>query len=210
MKKLVSVLVVLGMVAVSNAAWVAIDNFESYADSAAMSAVWVAKTDGGVAPITQTLENDGDNYMKCYTTGGGAGYAQIRYIFPNAVWNNHGVNLTYLGITDIKFDHKVTDQACQYLQVTLYDCWGMKVTNTVNLPNASGSIHDWTTSDAINLAANLVAGQNLENVYGIYITLKNTYYGVGDVLIDNLMAQVPEPATMVILSLGGLLLRKRK
>jgi hypothetical protein len=210
MRRSIVLLVVLGMAAVSNAAWVALDNFESYADSAALNAVWKVKTDGGASAVTLTLENDGDQYMKCYTTGVPSGYGQVQYIFSDAVWNNHGVNLTYLGITDMKFDHKVTDKACAYLQVTLYDCWGMKVTNTVNLPNASGDIHDWATSDAINFAANLVAGQNLENVYGIYITLKNTYNGVGDVLIDNLMVQVPEPATMSILALGGLLLRKRK
>jgi hypothetical protein len=210
MKKcMLSLVVVLGMAALANAGWVALDDFESYADNAALNARWVVKTDGG-ALITQTLENDGDQYMKCYIASGGSGYAQTKYVFPTAVWQNHGVNLTYLGVTDIKFDHKVTDQACGYLQVTLYNCWGYKVTNTIDLPTASGSIHDWTTSAPINLAANLIAGQNLENVYGIYITLKNTYNGAGDVLIDNLMVQVPEPATMSILALGGLLLRKRK
>ena len=207
-KYLLSLMVVLGMAALANAAWVALDDFESYADSAAMNARWRVKPDA--LPITQTLENDGDNYMKCYITGGNPGYAQTQYIFPTAVWNDHGVNLTYLGVTDIKFDSKVTDKACDYLQVTLYNCWGESVTNTVNLPTSTGSIHDWATIAPIHIADYLKAGANLENVYGIYITLKSTYSGVGDVLIDNLMVQVPEPATMSILALGGLLLRRRK
>ncbi|MCE5340983.1 MAG: PEP-CTERM sorting domain-containing protein [Planctomycetaceae bacterium] len=212
MKKFVCLLVVMVLAAGANAGWINLDNFESYADSAALNSSWVVKTDGGVTPIIETLENDGDNYMKLYknTTGNGAGYMQTRYLLPGGVWQNHGVNLTYLGITDIKFDSKVTDKACDYLQFSLVDCWGYAVTSTVNLPTSTGNVHDWATTDPINLASILIAGKNFENVYAISLTLKNTYSGVGDVLIDNVMVMVPEPATMSILALGGLLLRKRK
>ncbi len=210
MKKLISMLVVLVIAAAANASIATLNNFESYADSAALNAAWVVHT-GGEA-LTETLQTDHTQYMKLYTTGyTSKGWAQTKRVVPGDVeLGIHGVNWTYLGFTDIQFDHKVTDKGCEFIQFSLYNCWGETIMSYGNVSpkTISGGIHDWTTT-SINLADNLIAGKNYENVAIIGITMKNTYNGVGDVLIDNIIL-TPEPTTMILLGLGGLLLRKRK
>jgi hypothetical protein len=165
--------------------------------------------------------------MLLQTNGGGAGFMQTKLALPGAVWNDHGVNLTYPGFTDIQMTFAIPANtagsnlpwgnmggAGGTVFLSMFDCWGQKVLGgtypgTVPTPGGTG----WASGVVFNLpfATKTVAGMNLENVYQITVGFEGTYYGTGALLIDNVIL-TPEPATMVLLGLGavGLLRRSKK
>jgi hypothetical protein len=95
------IVLVLALASFANAATMVVDNFNGYVDSAALQAAWVPNT--GSAISSETLVTFLDNKcMLLQTNGGGAGFMQTKLALPGAVWNDHGVNLTYPGFTDIQ------------------------------------------------------------------------------------------------------------
>lgn len=208
MKKFVYVLVVMVLASFANAAVVPlIDNFQSYANSAALNAAWVVNTSGN--PATETLVNEsGNQCLKLAYNTVSPYWAQTKYSLPGAVWNVSGVNWSYWGYTGLQFDYKVTDVGSGNNRITVYDCWGQ----TILTKSLSAAVSGWTTV-TVDFVTDLKAGMNLQNLAVIGFAAQSTWYSspTGDFFIDNVtLIPVPEPATMSILALGGLLLRKRK
>jgi hypothetical protein len=237
MKKcLVCLVVVLGAVAAASADYI-VDNFESYADSAALNAAWVKNTSSNITHETSesfwggkcmVIRNNGDL---------GIGFAQTKYDIPGggAIWGTKGINLTYLGFTGIqmKFAVPVNNTSVPpfgsfggtggRVFLSMFDCWGQKVFGA-SYSNAVSGSNPYTSSGTnypngaildMPFSAGLVSGMNLDNVFQITVGYDLAYYSTGCLLIDDVIltgtgTSIPEPATMVILGLGGLLLRKRK
>jgi hypothetical protein len=226
-EKICIFVMVLALASFANAvAPMVVDNFESYADSTALNAVWQKNMSSAIS--SETLETyagvmNNSKFMLLQTNGGGAGFMQTKLTLPGAVWNDHGVNLTYPGFTGIQLLIAVPVNgsgpfgglggAGGNAFLSMYDCWGQKVLGAVypgTLPTPGGTGMPNGALFDIPFATKTVAGMNLENVYQITIGFEGTYYGTGALLIDN-VTLVPEPATMALLGLGGLaLLRKPK
>jgi hypothetical protein len=208
MKKLICMLVVIAFASFANATvQPLIDNFESYADSAALNAAWVVNTGGNAA--TETLvDESGNHVLKLAYSVASPYWAQTKYSLPGAVWGTSGVNWSYWGYTGLQLDYKITDVGSGNDRITVYNCWGTAVLSK-SIPAA---VTGWTTV-TLDFVTDLKAGQNLENCAVIGIAAESTWYSspTGDIFVDNMtLIPVPEPATMSILALGGLLLRRRK
>jgi hypothetical protein len=201
-------LVVLGITAIANA--VVVNNFEQYADSAALNAEW--QTAGNAGSVISLFQEEGGN--KClklnYNTGDQY-YAQVKYFLPGITWGTSGINWDYPGFKTISFDYKITDQGSTKTRFTVFNTWGGKIGGK---DNGNGSVTNGWVHVELNLeeirVKNAVPAVNYQNVGMLGISAQDTWSGgaVGELMIDNIV--VPEPATMVILGLGGLLLRKRK
>jgi hypothetical protein len=225
-RSIIVLVVVLGIAAAVNADMV-VDNFESYADSAALQAAWVPNA--GSAISAETVETYTglmtNKFMLLKTNGGGAGFMQTKLNLPGAVWNDHGVNLTYAGFNGITMriavpvngsgPYGTLGGAGGTTFLSMFDCWGQKVLGmvypgTAPTPGGTGmTLNSGGALFTIPFATATVAGMNLENVYQITVGFEGTYYGTGALLVDD-VTLIPEPATMALLGLGGLLLRRRK
>jgi hypothetical protein len=209
MKQQMCIVVVLALASFASAAvqpW--IDNFESYADSAALNAAWVVNTNGN--PATETLVNEsGNQVMKFAYNVSAPFWAQTKYSLPGAVWGTSGVNWSYWGYTSLSFDYKITDVGSGNDRIAVWDCWGQTIL-TKSIPAA---VVGWTTV-TVDFVTDLQPGMNLQNLAVIGFAAESTWFSTptGDIYIDNVhLNPIPEPATMALLSLGGLaLLRKRK
>jgi hypothetical protein len=208
MKKFIVMLVVMAFASFANATvQPLIDNFESYADSAALNAAWVVNTSGNAA--TETLVNEsGNQVLKLAYSVASPYWAQTKHLLSGAVLGTSGVNWSYWGYTGLQLDYKVTDVGSGNNRITVYNCWGTAVLSK----SISATTTGWTTV-TLDFVTDLKAGQNLENCAIIGIAAESTWFSspTGDIFVDNMtLIPVPEPATMSILALGGLLLRKRK
>lgn len=117
--------VILALNISAGAAIMVYEDFESYADTDALNGAWEVNTSANAA--TQTLVTDGDNqYMKFVYPTSGAGWAQTRKELDGAVWQSHGVNLTYPGYTGISMDINVANAGGNVF-FTMINAWGTTV-----------------------------------------------------------------------------------
>ena len=229
MKKCLIVLVMLTFVGLTNAALVMVDDFEGYADDAALQAVWVPNTGSDIT--TETLVNDagvlnGSNCMLITNANQGpAYYTQTKLTLPGAVHNDHGVNLTYQGIYAVTMTFAIPPNGSTPpwenlggsggdVFLSMYNCWGGKVWSISYPGTVTPSGTGWSAGIVweVDFADGVLeSGQNFENVEQITIGYNNGYYGAGAMFVDDVAFVVPEPASLILFGLGSLgLLRKRK
>ncbi|MCE5340981.1 MAG: hypothetical protein LLF92_07625 [Planctomycetaceae bacterium] len=163
-----------------------VEDFESYASSAAVSAAWVVHVNGD--PATETLVDEGGN--KClkllYNTNGSNAWLQTKYLLPGAVWLGSGVNWASPGYTNISFKYKITDQGSDLTQFTIWNSGGTKIAGA---DIGSGTVTGGWVTVNLNLQTIKASGQNYQNVGLIGFTAKNTYYDspTGDIYFDNVI-----------------------
>ena len=222
MKKFMCIMLVLGIAAVVNADLV-LDDFESYGSDAALQAVWVPNTSSDIQ--NETVENvlNGQS-MLIENHAPGVYWTQTNLTLPDAVHNVHGVNLTYQGFTALSMTFAIptkTASGWEYLDgsggdvyMSMYDCWGQKVFSASYAGDVTPSGTGWPNGIvwSVDAATGIQSGMNLENVETISIGYNNGWYGAGGMFVDDVtFVGVPEPATMLILGLGGIfMVRKRK
>ncbi|MBN2211752.1 MAG: PEP-CTERM sorting domain-containing protein [Sedimentisphaerales bacterium] len=212
-------LLCLALVGTASAAVIVIDDFESYADDAALQAAWVVHPGG--EPILESLETvNGSTAMLIDTNQSSIYWSQTKLSLPGAVPDVHGVNFVYAGHDALSVDVKVpANQEAPWVYLggtgglvylSLFDCWGQQVLYA-DIPNYDSQ----TTANGTNItweipfATATLPGMNLENVATIAVGYKYMYRGRGGLFIDN-VALVPEPATMSLLVLGGVALLRRR
>ncbi|MEJ5259614.1 MAG: carbohydrate binding domain-containing protein [Anaerohalosphaeraceae bacterium] len=224
MKKCLAILMVLGCIGLVQAAFVTVvDDFEGYADSAALQAAWVVNPNSNVT--SETLESMlNGKCMLIQNNQSSPYYAQTKYALPGAVWQVHGVNLTYPGYYMIKMTFAVpkNDGVAPWgtlggsggdVFLSMFDCWGQKVFGASYPGDVTPSGTGWPNGIVweMNFADYTVPGMNLENVMYITVGYDKTYYGPGALFVDDIvLVGIPEPASMILLSLGGLLTLRRR
>ncbi len=225
-------MLVLMVVGVTNAAVVMLDDFESYADDAALQAAWVPNESSDISD--EKLINDssvpvlnGNNCMLVYSEAQGVGWIQTKLALPGAVHNDHGVNLTYPGYTAITMTFAIPPNGSTppyadlggsggNVLISMFDCWGQNVFSANYSPTSGNNVTPsgtgWSTGIvwAPDFATYTKAGMNLENVEHITVGYSNGWWGEGALFVDDIGFVVPEPATLTLLALGGVLLRRKK
>lgn len=98
MKKYLMGLLLLLASGGANAVFVTvIDDFEGYADSAALQAAWVVNPNSNIT--SETLESVlSGKCMLLQNNQSSPYYAQTKYALPGAIWQSHGVNFDLSGV----------------------------------------------------------------------------------------------------------------
>jgi hypothetical protein len=225
MKKKMCIVVVLALASCANAAWMVVDDFEGYADSAELQAAWVPNT--GSLITSETLETflNGECMLITNATQASPYYVQTKLTLPGVEMGVHGVNLTYQGFTGIQMTFAVPPNSASTPPygglggsggdtfISMYDCWGGKVWSASYTGDVTPSNTGYPNGIVWEnlFSTGLEPGQNFENVAQITIGYDKAYYGAGCLLVDDVIL-TPEPATIALFGLGaiGLLRRSKK
>jgi hypothetical protein len=202
MKKFVSkfvwsMVVVLGLTSVTYA--LQVSDFEGYIDTPDL----LTDIIGTTANETPTLDTtDGHYGPQCleatYNTWNSPWWSGTQLTFGGA----NGQNWT--GMTTLSLWYKVTGAASR-LEVDVYDVWGMSLGGQWFATPGATPAGDWVQW---NMDISGLSG-NVNHVGRIQFAQVYPTYGSGTVLYDDISV-TPEPATLVLLGLGGLTMLRRK
>lgn len=156
-----------------------VDNFQSYADSNALNAVWAVNNSGNT--MTETLVNEGSNkVMKLLYNVQSPYWCQTKYTFPGAVLSLHGVDLTQY--TDMNLKIKVTDiGGWDYFQA--FDCGG----NSILKVHFGSSAPTAVTNGWVNWHID-ISSMTRNNVYQFTFGADSTWFDspTGDLWLDDI------------------------
>lgn len=177
----------LSVLVIGTADAIVVEDFESYADTTALNAVW---TNTGGAVATTTLNTDSTQYMAISANlGPSPWYSVVSRNYSGVDWTGQGGFL--------KIGYKGTPgTAADGMEIELVNQanWSQKWQSGVwNVPNDG----NWYTKTFD------VSGVSfLNNVGPVNVVLKGTSsYGTPTISIDNLQV-VPEPASLLLLGSG--------
>jgi hypothetical protein len=182
-----------------------IDDFESYADTAALNASW---TEGGTTTqalsTTENVTTGGSQSMEYNYANGSSPYYSKTMHSVTGTSGGSGTAMDMRGYDELIVNFKCTNQS-GYLFLKLFDEWGSEAELFYYDNQNYVQPGDWTEW-AIDLTS--VDPSSLWNVGRIDLYMKGNY-GSGQMYFDDIGLAIPEPATIALLGLGGLLLRKR-
>jgi hypothetical protein len=198
------------------------DDFESYADTAALNTVWHA-FDAYNPALPMVLNTDSENIVydgdKCMelTSYLKKGTARDRS-------DGWGVELGQKAMpTDVSMYSTMTAWVMIGQDATDSQTWdgSFELRDTSGLVIGSGAAFDFGAEDYnwdwIQVSLNLDGPGDKTNLSQVLIwfdcdpfTSRTFPAGVAQMYVDDIEFNTPEPATLAILGLGGLLLRRRK
>lgn len=208
MKKLFFMFLAILATAGSVNADLVIDDFESYADDAALQAAWPI---GGYI-YSSSLENQLNGQCMFLETDANSPYweGSAAHQLPGTVPSSYGLNFS--GYDTMKMTFAVPPEAADVkIRLSLYDCWNtlaMQATYYNYLIPAGTGWPDGIVWQ-IDLASYTVSGMNLENIQTVRLDLLEAWDGDSAVYIDDIIL-TPEPATIVLLGLGSIALIRKK
>lgn len=210
------VVVVLAVASWCGATVMQINDFESYADTAALQAEWTA-----TANLTRTLDtaevHGGSMSMKSTgSTWNSPWYSKMEYRLPGVVWDASGQDWT--DTTALSMWVKPTASKGNF-KIILVDCYGNNLYSksfgvlltgswvelTCDLTAADTLGHVLTAAEFGRIGRVDVVAKKETALYPNSADGTNTYY-----IDDITRTVVPEPATMALLGLGALAFLKRK
>ncbi len=195
---------------------VSINDFESYADTAALQAEWTA-----TANLTRTLDTvdfyGGSQSMK-YTgsTWNSPWYLKSEYNLPGIVWGTSGQDWT--DTTELSMWVKPTASKGNF-KIILVDCYGNNLYSKSFGVLPVGSWIELTCDlTAADTLGHVLTADELGRIGRIDFVAKketalypNSADGTNTYYIDDITRTVvPEPATMTLLGLGALAFFKRR
>jgi len=198
-KLVLSVFVVLGLTSVTYA--LQVSNFEGFIDTPDLLTALVGTTANETPTLSMSGHGGGQALMATYNTWNSPWWSGTQLTFGGA----NGQNWT--GMTTLTLWYEVVS-AASHLQFDVYDIWGGPIASNgfltssgLNKTPAGG----WVQLD---IPLGTLTG-NFTHAGRIQFVQKPNDYGSGVVLYDDITV-TPEPATLVLLGLGGLAMLRRK
>jgi len=201
---MIIVLALSACVGLCNAAITVVQDYESYATTLELLNAH-SVTDNLTITLNTATVHSGTKAMKyAYNNGASPYYAIARYNVPGAVWQSYGANWNDYSKLSVWY-YVEKNGGSEHLKIQLVNAWGTTLYNQDIgvVPAGLG----WQEA-VIDLHAHLTPAQ-LEHVGRIDLIMSAGNYGQGVVYFDDITL-IPEPATLVLLGAGGLLLRRRR
>lgn len=202
-----AVVIFNAIVAPAGAATIIVDDFESYADEAALDAKWKpsSASQDDVIPVTldTSVVHSGSQSMRIdYNLGNDPFFGQTRLDFPSQDWSTSSeVEFWYLG---------QDTNSQEILGLRFYSSFGSEI-GRVQFPIEQTRANVWTRGvlDLSNFTHGPAFGQQ-NDVAQIRIALTGSDFGSGVLWIDDIRV-VPEPTALALagLVLCGCGLRRR-
>jgi hypothetical protein len=203
MKKFVSkfvwsMVVVLGITSVTYA--LQVSDFEGYINTADLLTDLVGTTPNETPTLSMDGHNGGQALSAAYNTWASPWWSGTQLVFGGA----NGQDWTNMNTLTVWY--KVTGAASR-IECDLYTCWGTGFSNGQYFatPGATPA-GDWVQW---NIDISGLTGGYRNHVGRIQFAQVNPNMGAGSVLYDDISV-TPEPATLVLLGLGGLTMLRRK
>ncbi|OHB55683.1 MAG: hypothetical protein A2Y12_12420 [Planctomycetes bacterium GWF2_42_9] len=200
-RRIVSLMLVLFVTAMCQATVISINDFESYANTIALKSDW-SNTANLALTLDTTEFHGGAKSMKfAYNNGASPYYSKSEYALDTVE--------DWTGTTSVNFWYKVTVKKEPMAIKLVVDGANAYQKNfgSVSVGDWTEGVLDLTQPDSYGVTLN---AYQISHIGRIDIVFSAVNYGSGTVYFDDFTRTVPEPATMLILGLGSLLLRKRK